>query len=235
MGSEEFLRRFRVLEDVLEEKYVGRRRQSSSVVMEYLADPESLPWREQLDLCREVRNILTHNAELGGKPVVQPAEALLDMLDQIIEYAQRPPLALDFATKAEQLLCADVGQRALEVMRAMEKRGFSHVPVLAKGEMIGVFSMGTVFSYAIRDMGYAGITKETRIRDFMAWLPIENHTSEVFGFIDCEATYADVKTAFEGIKRGKKRLAALFITESGNEKEPLLGMVTPWDALGKHS
>lgn len=233
MRSEEFLKLYRVLEDELEQKYAGEHRQSTSVVMEYMADVESVPVREQLDLCRGVRNILTHNAEVDGQPVVEPAEGLLASLRHIIEYAKRPPLALEFATPQEQLLWADLGQRVIEVMRAMEKRGFSHVPVLQRGELIGVFSMGTVFSYAIRDMGEKGITGETRVRDFLPWLPVDKHASEVFDFIDSKATYADVKAAFERIKKRDKRLAALFITQTGDEKEPVLGMITPWDVLRK--
>lgn len=231
--GEQFLRRFRDLEGILESKYNGKRRVGASVVIEYGADAESLPVRERLTLCREVRNILTHSAEIGGETVVEPAPALLTMLEQVIDYAQRPPLALEFATPQEQLLWADMNQRALEVMRAMDKRGFSHVPVLQKGELVGVFSMGTVFSYQIRDEGERPITPDTRIRDFQPWLPIDNHSQECYDFIDAEATYADVKQAFERIKRGGKRLAALFITRTGDPRESVLGMVTPWDVLGQ--
>lgn len=235
MRSEAFLKLYRVLEDELEQKYLGRKRAASSVVMEYLQDSESLPVRETLDLCREVRNILSHNPDMQGEPVIQPAEQLLRDLEQAIEYVRRPPLALDFATRPDQLLWADSGQRALEVMRAMEKRGFSHVPVLQRGELIGVFSMGSLFSYAIRDMGEKGITPQTRIRDFLPYLPIEKHVQESYAFIDRGATYADVRIGFQRIKRGGKRLAALFITESGEENQPLLGMITPWDVLGERA
>ncbi len=231
MRNEEFLKRYRVLEEQLEQKYLGHKRTNVSIVMEYLADTESLPVRDQLNLCREVRNILTHNADLGGHPVIEASQALIEMMDEVIEYANRPPLAMHFATPSDQLLWADLGQRVLEVMRAMEKRGFSHVPVLGKGALVGVFSMGTVFSYCIRDTGDKGINPQTRVRDFLQWLPIDKHTQECYGFVDAHATYADVKVEFERIKKDGKRLAALFITPDGEAEQPLLGMITPWDVL----
>ncbi len=231
MRSEEYLELFRVLEEELEAKYNGLKRTSSSIVIQYLQDLESLPVRDDLDLCREVRNILTHNAALDGEPVVEPSEALMDQLRAIIAYVKRPPLATAFMTKREQLLTADMGQRVLEVMRAMERRGFSHVPVMGKGEMVGVFSTGTVFSYCTRDLGEKGITADTRIRDFSQWLPWEKHMMECYGFVDEKATYADVKWEFERIKVGEKRLAALFVTRTGDPAEPLQGMITPWDVL----
>lgn len=233
LRSEEFLKLFRVLESLLEKKYAGSRRSSASVVMQYGADAESIPVRDELTLCREVRNILTHSAEIGGETILEPAQGLIDMLHRIIEYAKRPPLALEFATGSEQLLWADLNQRALEIMRAMEKRGFSHVPVLQKGELLGVFSMSTVFNYCIKDEGNVPITTHTRIREFANRLPIDHHSGECYIFMDEKATYADVKTAFERIKMGDKRLAAIFITKTGKSKEPLLGMITPWDVLGK--
>ncbi len=53
---------------------------SSSVIVRYLSDPESEPVRAQLDLCRELRNLLTHNADAEGEPVCEPSKAMLDTL-----------------------------------------------------------------------------------------------------------------------------------------------------------
>ena len=62
MRAETFLSMFRVLEGMLDKKYAGRANGSSSVVVRYLGDPEAEPVRAQRDLCRELRNLLTHNA-----------------------------------------------------------------------------------------------------------------------------------------------------------------------------
>lgn len=60
--SERFLKMYRILEGVLEKRFVGDR-QGSSVVMEYIRDPDSEPFRHELNICREIRNLLTHNAD----------------------------------------------------------------------------------------------------------------------------------------------------------------------------
>ena len=85
MRSEAFLRTYRVLEELLEIKYARSTRTTSSVVMEFLRDEDSLPFREPLDLCREVRNLLTHNAEPDGGPIVEPSEGLLRALERVVE------------------------------------------------------------------------------------------------------------------------------------------------------
>ena len=233
MRSDEFLKWYKVLEGELERKYAGRKRTVNSVVMQYLADRESTPVKEKLDLCREVRNILSHNADEGGDAVVEPSQSLLDDLQEIITYVKRPPLAIHFMTPRDQMLTADLGQRVYEVMRAMERRGFSHIPVIGKSGLTGVFSVGTVFSYCMHDMGEVGIGHNARIRDFLRWLPLDSHEMECYGYVDEGATYADVKWEFERIKRNEKRLAVLFMTKTGKVDEPLMGMITPWDVLGE--
>ena len=66
MRAEAFLQLYRVIEETLSEKYAGKAQRHSSVVMEYLNDPESVPVREPLDMMREMRNILSHNADMDG-------------------------------------------------------------------------------------------------------------------------------------------------------------------------
>lgn len=229
MRAEEFLSLYRVLEELLTDKYSGSRRHSS-VVMEFMQDPESTPYREQLDLIREIRNMLTHNVDRHAEMVVEPSQGIVESLQEIIKYVQRPPMALKFATPAEKILWAHGNDRAADVMRAMEGRGFSHVPVACEGRFAGVFSVSTVFSYAL-DERTLPLPEEMRIRDFGSLLGIDRHMTERFLFVDERATYYDLKREFEQAGRKAKRLAAVFITGNGGQDEPLLGIVTPWDAL----
>ena len=112
MRAETFLSMFRVLEGMLDKKYAGRENGSSSVVVRYLGDPESEPVRAQLDLCRELRNLLTHNADDEGNPVCEPSKAMLDTLYKIIEYVESPKPALIYATPGERVLRAHPGDPA---------------------------------------------------------------------------------------------------------------------------
>ena len=100
MRAETFLSMFRVLEGLLGRKYADQDRKCQIVVMAYLQDAESEPVRQQLDVCREVRNLLTHNADALGGPIIEPSQALMDSLYEIISYVQKPQPALMFATRA---------------------------------------------------------------------------------------------------------------------------------------
>ena len=63
---ERFLDLYKQLEDELEDKYRNARRHYSSVVFEFIRDEDSAPVRDQLETCREIRNLLTHSANEGS-------------------------------------------------------------------------------------------------------------------------------------------------------------------------
>ena len=175
MINDEFLEKYRVLEELLSERYAGETRSHSSVIMEFAKSREGEMFRDRIDLCREIRNLLTHNAALNGEPVVTPARATLDMLDDLIAYVRRPPLAANWAVSAERMMTTNMRAPALRIMRAMESKGFSHVPVIENEKrMMGVFSQSTVFSYRIA--GAASASTNTRSwaiwRGFYRWKSI---------------------------------------------------------------
>ena len=155
---------------------------------------------------------------------------MLDTLYKIIEYVESPKPALIYATPGERVLRAHPGDPALEVMRRMEKHGFSHVPVLEKGGISGIFSMRGVFSYVLK---HGGVGEDTRVRDFGELLEMNRPGGERFLLLPASATYHDVRDAFERASERDSRLAAVFITENGKLDEPLMGMLTPWDVLGE--
>lgn len=224
MRAETFLSMFRVLEGLLGRKYADQNRKCQSVVMAYLQDAESEPVRQQLDLCREVRNLLTHNADAQGGPIIEPSQALLDSLYDIISYVQKPQPALMFATRAEAILQAHPNDRALEVMRRMNRHGFSHAPVIDDGRICGVFSVGTVFA---RCLDGGEICPDTRICEFGALTKLNTR----FMFMDERATYLDARAEFEKRSGRNNRLAAIFITSTGDENGALMGLLTPWDVM----
>ena len=220
-----FLDMYKQLEDALEDKYRHARRRCSSVVFEFTKDEESAPIRDKLNVCRELRNLLTHNANLQGVPVAEPSGPLMEAMQEVLDFVRRPPLALEFATKGEQVMRATSHQKVLRVMELMEKNGYSHVPVMKDGRFYGVFSVGAVFRYVLRRRG-KGLDPEATIKDLKGYLAVEEHT-ENYEFVPADASYIAVRQRFELPRAKNKRVAVIFITQDGKPDQPLLGMLTP--------
>lgn len=227
--AEVFLKMYRVLEGTLEKRMDGRR-QGTSVVMDYLKDEDSEPYRYELNVCREIRNLLSHNADDVGEPVVEPSMAVLASLREILDHVSAPRYAIDCGTPRERILCAHPNDLAIEVMHRMEREGFSHVPVLEKGRLTGVFSVGGLFGYLER-RGLSALDNAVRIGQLKDALDFERHGAEKYRFMARNTTMQQVRAAFEERSARNSRLSAVFITENGSLDEPLLAMLTPWDVL----
>ena len=224
-----FLKMYRILEGTLDKRYAGGR-QSSSVLMEYLKDDDSEPYRRELNICREIRNLLSHNADDEGEPLVEPSEAILTSLQNILDHVSAPRYAIDCGTPREKILWANANELAIDVMHRMSKNGFSHVPVMEKGKIVGIFSVGSLFSYLER-RGLDALDKNTRIGQIDDALKLERHGAEKYLFMPADATIYQVRAAFEARSERNSRLSAVFITEKGSPEDNLLAMLTPWDVL----
>ena len=230
--AELFLDLYKQMEDALEEKYRNARRHFSSAVFEFQKDYESEPVRDKLDICRHIRNLMAHSANMDGEPVVVPSQPVVDALQEVVDFVNRPPLAMEYATRAERVLKVGPDQRVLRVMELMEKNGYSHVPVMKDGRFYGVFSVGSVFRYLLRRKG-RGLDPEATVKDLKGYLAVEEHT-ENYEFVAADATYIEVRKRFEQPRAKNKRVAVIFITQDGRRDQPLLGMLTPWDVLGQN-
>lgn len=229
MRSELFLQKYRVLEGLLEKRYEGRRL-SSSVVIEYLRDADSEPVRVDLDLMREIRNLLSHNAGAQGAPVVEPSQETVERLDEIVAYVRRPRCAAEFGTPAKDIFCARTGDRLIDVMRCMRKNGYSHVPVLEGRSVTGVFSVKSLFDH-LAETGADGLNEGARIADLGERLRFDREVGERYMFAAADCSIVSVRSAFEKYTRKNCRLGAVFVTRTGAPEEDLICMLTPWDVL----
>ena len=90
--GELFLNTYRDLEELLCAKYGMR----SGAVQEFVAR-EGKRYSEDLNLCRDIRNLLSHHAEVDGSDAVIPSEAVQHRLEEILAFAKDPPRALSVA------------------------------------------------------------------------------------------------------------------------------------------
>ena len=229
MNSEIFLQKYRVLEGLLEKRYEARKL-SYGVVIEYIKDIDSRPVRVDLDLLREIRNILSHNAGSGGEPVVEPSDEMLRRLDEIIAYVKRPHRAADWGTPADKIFRAHPGDIVVQVMKGMYKGGYSHVPVLEKGSVVGVFSVKALFDF-LAERGLSGVDDGLRISDLGGHIRFEERAGERYMFAAADTSIVEVRHMFQKHTERNRRLSAVFVTENGVSGGQIICMITPWDVL----
>ena len=193
--------------------------------------PEFKRIREELDYCREVRNLLQHRKRLGGAYPVEPSGAMLDLLRSVIARVEDAPRAKDIQVPFSRVMCRTLEDPVRPAMQEMERRGFSHVPILRSGVVEGVFSATTVFS-CLLDGEITGIGEELRFADLRPWLAPEKHRSESFRFIREDKLVDEISEMIEKAQAVHDRIGLLFTTANGRPEEPIRGILTAWDVAG---
>ena len=230
MRSEIFLQKYRVLEGLLEKRYQGCRMHSSSVIMEFLRDDNSGPVRVDLDLIRELRNLLTHNAGANGAAIAEPSEETINRLDEIIDFVRKPRLAVDFGTPLERILCAHKNDKLMHVISNMRKNGYSHVPVMEKGRICGVLSIRSIFDF-LAEEGMDSLRSDSRISDLGDKISLDGSIGNRYLFMPENTNIEAVRAAFERYTEKNRRISAVFISRNGKPDAELICILTPWDVM----
>ena len=225
----EFLDLYNELERLLKNKYRATGRRFPSFIMRFESEAEGKRHRDELELCRETRNLLSHSPLIDGEELVTPSDRLIDVLRGIIAEVKDPPTAMTICTPTDKLLLCTGRERASDVIRAMRENGYSHVPILEDGVLYGVFSAGTLLASLAEGSETYGA--ESLVADFARFLPPNVERQESYLFAPPDATYYDLKDEFEPKGPGRARVAAVFVTSDGTARGKVLGMITPWDML----
>lgn len=178
----------------------------------------------------ELRNAIVHDFGRDHMDIIaEPHLRQVELFERILREVMDPPRALEtIAVKFKDLYTASPEAPVLEVMKTMTREGFSYVPVMEEGRMLGVFSDDSVFQY-VRDHSVVDFGREFRLKHLAEYTAVEAHQNEFFQFASRRETVADLEERLKKTSLTGKRLEVVFLTENGKPEEKLLGMVTVWD------
>lgn len=193
-------------------------------------------YKDELISFARLRNAIVHNPyKRDAEPIAEPHDFVLKEYARIKENVINPPLALNtIAIKAGSIYTTTLDSIALDVMKKMSEEIYTHVPVIENSKLVGVFSEDTVFSYVVKNEDII-IEKDVKIKEFADFIPIHEHRSEIFRFVPKNTPVILVEDEFQKVFSEGKRLAVIFITETGKETEKILGMITAWDLIAYKS
>jgi len=228
----EFIDLFRQLEAVMREHSLttdGPREFNGMLTSLARHDPFIQKRFSELDLCRQLRNILSHFPAVDGRRPLVPDKALLDVLRETMEHIEHPIRARDAAIPRDKLYTVNLLSPLRQTLERMRKQGFSHIPVMQGKRVIGVFSAGTVFTAISR--GDMPQSENAVIGDMLEDIGLDAHENEQYAFVAADEPLTRVKEIFQRPKHSRQKVAVVFVTENGSREEVLLGMLTPWDVL----
>lgn len=232
-NSELFIEKFKILENLLRNKF-NIADYNRSALKEIESQPQFKHLKDDLNYIREIRNILMHKLEINGEHPIQPHIEIINNIQKVIDYINNPPKAYDKCIKINEICFAKEDDLIYPYMVKMKENTYTHIPILDNGVVKGVFSENTLFGALIEDeLVYEKECTKFNNDLIKKYSQLNNHVSECFEFIRRDVNLEDVKDLFLKSFAKRQRLAMVFITQNGRSDEKLLGIITPWDVLGK--
>lgn len=229
----EFLNKYKEFEESIRKRYNLSDSSDDKPVFYLMNQREFKPFSAQINLCRQARNLLSHNPKIRNDYPILPTRSLIDVLDDLNGKIKNPPRVSSIMINAGLVFSASNRDRVLPVLKAMNEKIYTHVPILEDGRVVGVFSENTLLTLLANkqivmiDDNYS--FQESEIREL---LPINAHAAEKFVFIAKDMTVFELKEIFEKAVKEGARIGLAFVTHTGKAEEKMLGIVSPWDIAG---
>ncbi|MBR2842748.1 MAG: CBS domain-containing protein [Lachnospiraceae bacterium] len=223
--TDQFLDLYKKLENTANTHY--HIRGSGSAIAKLQRRQEFSNIHQELDYIRDVRNLLTHRPRIGEFYAVEPTDAMLSLLEKLIDRLEHPLSAIRIAVPLEEVLSASLDSPVLDSLEKMYKRAFSHMPILEDGKVAGVFSGSSLMNCVLyKHIMFSG---DLKFRDIKDTFTFDQHPSETFRFVSRDTLVSDISDMFDEALQQEERIGMIFVTENGKSDEELLGIITAWD------
>lgn len=223
--AEQFLELYKQLEAVVANNY-GFHKEGGSVAKLGRRE-EFKPIRAELDYIRDVRNLLSHRPKLKDSFMVEPSQAMIDLLKDVLKKVENPAIAENIMVPLKQVLCCTEEDPVLKTLGRMNKRGISSIPILKDGRVCGVFSEGTFVQCTLS--GEYTVTEETVFSDIRKETSLDREHPEVFLYTDRDTPIDELSDMIEDARTEGKKVGMIFVTKHGRASEELRGIITAWD------
>lgn len=174
-----------------------------------------------LKTCADLRNILSHENN-----VCSPSEEFLTKFIHLKERIIHPLKVESIMTK--DIFTCSLNDSLLNIMKKMEYKSLSHVPVIEDGSVYGVFSRSTIFDYISMNEDF-DFKDDIKISYFDEFLPLDSHLNERFIFVKRDEKVDNIFNYLNKEKEHEKNVALLLVTQNGKKNEKLLGIITSTD------
>lgn len=224
--TEEFLDKYKQMETLVRNEYNLDNNES---VMNFLINNKDFKVIEnELDLCRDTRNLLSHNPKINGEYAVYPSEEMIKLLDKVIQKVARPLKASNVMVKKSELCYMSMEDKVRDAMATMKENSYKHIPILEDGVLVGLFSAKTVLDIMVTE-GADAFSAEITFDMIQKYISIENVTSNKFTFVGNSTLVNEIKDIFKEDIDNKERINIIFVTQHGKRDEKLLGIITAWE------
>lgn len=230
-NADKYIQKFKELESVVKNAF-GLKDWDS--VTNFLSkQDEYRPYREEIKYCQEVRNLLQHKPKIDDEYPVQPSDEMISFLEKVIDSLKNRKNCSEIMTPLSKVFCRRLDDKIKKSIPKMKECSFSNIPILNdNGSVAGVFTTFSLFNI-IAERENCDLSENTTFAEIKEFISFDFHKTETYRFVDEDSYVDELKEIFEKTYSGGKRLSMVFVTSNGKKDGKLIGIISPWDVLGK--
>ncbi len=181
---------------------------------------------DQLKQYAKLRNAIVHERIRDDYYIATPNEEVVEKLEQILHTLEKPPAAIEFATRPVMFFKADTP--LTRIIEAFSEHGISQFPIYDEGRtFLGLLTNDGVVRWLSQSVKDGSVTVEGIVAQDV--LVAEKELS--VEFLAANGTVYELEEMFETSLEAERKLKAVILTESGDANEKPTGIVTTWDLI----
>jgi predicted transcriptional regulator len=185
---------------------------------------------DDISFCQEVRNFMQHKKKINARFAIEPNDAMLVFIEQLINRVTSRPQCKDICIKFQDIEWRSLSDSVKSTIKIMRQKVYTHIPIIENGVLIGVFDENSLFNY-VAENEIIDVDNKLCFADIRQYLSFQGREMEEFLFVKSTMYVEDLEKEIQKYFSKNKRVGIAFLTVNGRENEPIQGIITPWDII----
>lgn len=178
-----------------------------------------------LKMFARLRNSIVHDKVELGYYIAEPHEDVVNNIEKIAEQLLQPKAAFSIASKPVFYYYEDT--KLKDILTVIQKRSLSQFPIYdVNGFKRLLTSEEIIYWFSEHLVGNSISIEEVRVHELFS---VKRNSS--IEFVSKEVDIFEVEEIFETYHLKNQKLEAVIITETGDQREKPLAIVTSWDLV----
>lgn len=172
-----------------------------------------------LSQASQIRNIMSHNND-----ILIPSDSFIKKFGELVQKIRNPLRVEHIMIPFSELKTVTLSDPVETAILLLKQHGYNTIPVIDHGELVGIFTEKSVFDY-LSIYKNRTISKDMRIQDILEAIDLNSDPRKYFAFVGRKLSVEDAYKHFDTDLKQRREMLLLLVTEHGEPKEKLLGIV----------
>lgn len=223
-NSDTFLDYFNKIESILKKEIKVDEHVTFSQKIKFSKNKTVARYKDELLSLADLRNAIVHSPKLGGKTIAEPHIETVERIKYLYEIINNPKKVIpEFQFS---VLGAKEDDFINNILIEIREKSFSQFPIFDENNnVVEIITNNTISRWLSKKIEENGtiLVENVKVKELISEIEFKNN----YKFISKNRSVYEAYDYFiDHMNQKNQNLDVIFITETGKEKEKLLGLIT---------